>query len=429
MVCAGPYASCGQPLATGVRAVKRTLIVTAVLLVVGGLASGSERTAVIGAVYPTGGPQGPGGLEEFRGVELAAEYTNQGTGARGRQIFIRLAPADFAEAAPRAVERLFRSGITVVVGSYGSTISHPAAAAASRRGIVFWENGAVGELGMAAASGEPVFRFAPTGAALGRAAVTFVRDQLTPRLRRDRMLRYAVTYVDDAYGRSVAAGAIAEIKDSGVPLAATLPYDVRRANYDDLAARIAESRADVLVVAAYLQDGVALRWAIVGRRVPLLASIGTSSSYCHPAFGQILGEAAVGLFASDKPDADTLRPDRLSPEAARALRWARAEYLRRYGSAMGSAGLSGFAGGIALFGHVLPAARDLAPEEVARAARMTRLPAGTLPDGSGLEFAGPGSPDAGSNLRATRVIWEWIRPRTRGIVWPPSFATHPIAFP
>src|SRR5437899_8621423 len=32
---------------------------------------------VIGAVYPTGGGQGPGGTEEFRGVDLAAEYANR----------------------------------------------------------------------------------------------------------------------------------------------------------------------------------------------------------------------------------------------------------------------------------------------------------------------------------------------------------------
>ncbi len=408
---------------------KWSIIAAAALLIAGGPASGSGRSSVIGAVYPTGGPQGPGGLEEFRGVELAAEYANRRGGLRGNPIQIKLSPADTPAAAPRAVEALVRSGATVVVGSYGSTISRPAAEAASRHGIVFWETGAVGELGMAAASGERVFRFSPTGATLGRAAVAFVRDQLRPRLRRDRMLRYAVTYVDDEYGRSVATGALAEIKDSGLPLAATLPYDIRRANYDDLAARIAESGADVLVVAAYLQDGVALRWAIVGRRVPLVASIGTSSSYCMPVFGQILGEAAVGLFASDKPDADALRPEHLAPGAAGALRWARTEYVRRYGSAMGSAGLSGFAGGIALFAHVLPAARDLTPGEVARAARATRLPAGTLPDGSGLEFAQLGDPDGGSNRRANRIIWEWIRPRVRGIVWPPPFATHPIVVP
>lgn len=407
---------------------KWAIIAASVILIAGGGAGGGERPPVIGAVYPTGGPQGPGGLEEFRGVELAAEYVNLRGGLRGTPIQIRLAPADTPAAAPRAIDDLVRSGVTVVVGSYGSTISRPAASQAGRRNIIFWETGAVGELGMATSGGR-VFRFAPTGATLGRAAVAFVRDQLTPRVHVNRALRYAITYVDDVYGRAVAAGAIAEINASGLPLAATLPYDVRRANYDGLAARIAESRADVLVVAAYLQDGVALRWAIVGRRVPLIISIGTSSSYCHPVFGQILGEHAVGLYASDKPDAEALRPDRLSPDVARALRWGRTEYVRRHGTTMGSAGLSGFAGGIALLEQVLPAARDLSPSEVAQAAHAMRLPAGSLPDGSGLEFGQPNHADAGSNLRAGKMIWKWVRPRTRAIIWPPLFATHPIAVP
>ena len=399
------------------------------LAVFGGSARGSTLPVVVGAVYPTTGPQGPGGREEFRGVELAAEFVNRQGGLRGRPIQLRLASPDSSHAVPTAVEWLARAGVTVVVGSYGTTISRPAAEAASRLGVVFWETGAVGELSMAAASGERVFRFAPTGGTLGRAAVAFVRDQLTPRLNRGRPLRYAVTYVDDAYGRAVGLGAIDEIKQSGLVLAATLPYDPVRVDYNDLADRIAQVRTDVLVVSAYLQDGVALRWALAGKKVPLIASIGTSSSYCMPAFGEVLGEQAVGLFASDKPDAGILHPERLAPEAARALRWARDEYQRRYGTAMSSAGLSGFAGGMALFRHVLPAAPDLSPSAVSRAAREVRLPAGTLPDGSGLAFAPPGQPDARANLRATHVIWEWLRPKTRAIVWPPAFATHTIVSP
>src|SRR5205823_5009775 len=108
---------------------------------------------------------------------------------------------------------------------------------------------------------------------------------------------------------------------SRLPMAAVFPYTLRRLDYDALAARIARARPDVLVVAAYLEDGVALRRSLVRARVPLVASIGTSSSYCMPAFGQLLGRQAVGLFASDKPDGDDLRPDRLLPGAAGELRW------------------------------------------------------------------------------------------------------------
>ena len=409
---------------------RRLLAVALGLMLVGGTATSlAAPPMVIGAVYPTRGTQGAGGLEEFRGVELAAAYVNQHGGVHGRPIRLQLAEAASYDAAPGAVEQLADAGIAIVVGSYGSTISRPAAETATRLGLVFWETGAVGQLGMEASAGSRVFRVSPTGARLGRAAVEFVRDELAPRLRRTHPLRYAVTYVDDVYGRAVGLGALAEIRESGLPLAGTVPYQLRGLRSVDLASRIAGIRPDVVVVAAYLEDGIELRRALVGAHVPLVANIGTSSSYCMPAFGRLLGPAAVGVFASDKPDGDVLRPDRLAPAAGQALRWADAEYHRRYKESLSAPAVAGLAGGIALFQHVLPRARDFSAEAVARAAREVTLPEGALPNGSGLAFGPPGTPEASANLRATSVIWEWIGLNTRAVVWPPTFATHPIAFP
>lgn len=399
------------------------------LILVGGVVLMQRSSVVIGAIYPTGPAQGSGGIEEYRGVLLAVAHANRKGGFHGRPIRLKLEAADSWDAAPGAVERLAKAGITVVMGSYGSTISRPAAETATRLGLIFWETGAVGELSMTAARGERVFRFAPAGGSLGRSAVAFVRDQLTPRLKLDRPLRYAVAYVDDVYGRAVGLGAIAEIQESRLTLAAILPYHLAGVDYDALAHRIAQVRTDVLVVGAYLQDGVAMRRALVRADVPLVASVGTSSSYCMPEFGRLLGQDAVGLFASDKPDGDVVRVDALSPEGAQALQWARAEYRRRYGNAMSAPALSGFSGGVALFQHVLALAPDLSPNAVARAALSIRLPVGTLPNGSGLAFAPRGESDPGANLRATSVIWEWVRVNNRAVVWPPSFATHPIVVP
>jgi len=404
-------------------------LMVAVLLTAGWTPIDAFRPITIGAVFPTAGGQGPGGIEEYRGVGLAAEYVNRQDGLGGRPVRLTLVSASSSDAAPGAVEQLAQSGITVVIGSHGSTISRLAAQTASRLGLVFWETGAVGEFGMGAAEGSRVFRFAPTGAGLGRAAVTFVRDRLTPRLNDARRLRYTITYVDDVYGKTVGLGAVEEVKRSGLTLAAVLPYDLARVDYDDLARRIGQSGADVLVVAAYLEDGVALRRAILRARVPLVATIGTSSSYCHPVFGQILGSDALGLFASDKPDGDVVRTDSLAPEAAKALQWGRSIYARRYGEVMLAPALSGFAGGLALFQHILPKTGDLSPDAVARAALAVNLPPGALPNGSGLKFIAPGQADAGANAFATSVIWEWVQPKTRAVVWPPAFATHPIKFP
>src|SRR5207245_10380277 len=103
--------------------------------------------------------------------------------------------------------------------------------------------------------------------------------------------------------------------------------------------RIARAHTDLLVGASYVDDAVAMRHAIMAKKVPLVANIGTSSCYCMPAFGAALGQQAVGLFASDKPDGDVLRTSNLTPEPARALERGRKENVRRYGGSLAAAAL------------------------------------------------------------------------------------------
>jgi branched-chain amino acid transport system substrate-binding protein len=373
------------------------------------------------------GSQGPGGVEEYRGVQLAARLANQAGGVAGRPI--ELVPVDVpeADAAPGAIGELAGKGVNVVLGSYGSTISEPAARAASERGLVFWETGAVGELMGMRAGGERVFRVAPAGALLGKAAMDFVGGQLLPKLgRRPGGLRYTVAAVDDQFGDGVAQGAVRELRARGYTVAGDLRYDPRRYDKAQVVRRIAATRPDVLFVVAYLDDGIAIRREIVRQGLELVANIGTSSSYCMPAFGAALGRDAVGLFASDKPAADWLSARGLEPEAVALLNRANHAYRDAWGESMSAAALAGFAGAWALLHFVLPRAGSTDPDQVAGAARAVRIPEGGLPNGSGLQFGAPGTADAGANLRAATVIWEWVGVNDRQITWPPRFATAPV---
>jgi hypothetical protein len=145
-----------------------------------------------------------------------------------------------------------------------------------------------------------------------------------------------------------------------------------------------------------------------------------------PAFGQALGSAAVGVFASDKPDAAAVRPDALSPEGRATLAWAAARYRSRFHEPMTSHALSGFSNAYALFAHVLPRAGSATTDAVSAAAAAVKLPAGSLANGGGLDIAPAGAPDAGNNRNAAGVIWEWVAPGQEVVVWPPAFATHPV---
>ena len=381
----------------------------------------------VGAIYPLSGTQGPGGVDEHRGVLLAADLANADGGVDGRPIEVRSLDVGGADAAPAAVEQLHAAGIDVVLGSYGSTISAPASLATASRGMLFWETGAVGTLPMGADTGRLTFRVPPTGGTLGRNAISFTADELARGLGRDPgSLRYAVSFVDDVYGRAVADGARAELGARGLNLVGRVGYALETFDADAVARRIERLRPDVLFVSAYLDDAVAMREALVRRRVPLLASIGTSSSYCMPAFGVTLGADAVGLFASDKPSANAIDPAGLTDEAAALLARANAAYRDAYDEDMSPAALAGFSASWALFHDVLPASRALTPDAIADAALAQDRPRGSLPNGSGLRFGRPGEPGAGDNIAAASVIWEWVHPGHAEVVWPPEFATHRI---
>ena len=206
---------------------------------------------VLGAVYPTAGGQGPGGIDEFRGVQLATEYVNARGGVLGRQVQLRLQPADSSDQAARAVNAFKGTDVPLILGSYGSTISEPAAQAAVALGKVFWETGAVGLLDPDVRRSDLVFRFPPSGGSLGTAAVKFSNDLLLPRLRHlPAKTKFGVVYVNDVYGQAVSAGMIDEIKTLHLPLAGTFPYDLQTVKYPDLVRRIKAAGVQELMVVA-----------------------------------------------------------------------------------------------------------------------------------------------------------------------------------
>jgi branched-chain amino acid transport system substrate-binding protein len=416
----------------------RFLAAAAVIaLIATGCSSTSPPPIVIGAIYPLSGTQGPGGIQEYHGVRVAVDMINRSGGVSGRSV--QLQPLDVADqdSVPGAMAELHRAGTQLVIGSYGSTISAPAAKLAIRDGMLFWETGAVGDMNddgswlvsppqLAEPKTGAFFRVAPTGSSLGRAAIGFMATKYAHAVhQRGRSLRYAIANVNDIYGRSVAAGARQEIRKLHLPFAGRFEYNPQRPHFARLIRSLRRARPDILFVSAYIDDGVGLRRAIVNHHLHLVGNIGSSSSYCMPAFGARLGQKAVGVFASDKPDAEYMAPHGLLPPARLLLRRARQAYRTRFGGEMSAAALAGFSGTWALLHYVLPRARSTDPAGITSAARSLDLPKGTLPNGSGIKF-GDTPATASENIHASSVIWEWVGVNKRAVVWPRRFATHAL---
>jgi len=380
----------------------------------------------LGAVYPLSGTQADG-AGELAGVKLAAELANQDGGVRGRQVQIVAEDAPSADAAPKAVDKLVSQGITVMFGTYGSTQSLTATAEASRRGAVYLETGAVADI-ITGRNLPGVLRTVATGSTLGRNAARFADDFVMPGMHLDpRTARVVVLYEGgDQYGPSVAYGSLDEATRLRLNVVDSIAYnpDPHHTDFNALASKVAADKPDLILTASYLADAVDFRRAAMAQHIPVRSIIGTSSAYCRVDFGDILGQDAVGLFASDKPD-DSLNPAGLTPAARTLLQRARTTYRAEHdGQEMEAEVVAGFVGGWVMMHDILPNAASLSRADVWKAAMAVDLPAGSLINGAGVKFSPEGKPDMGQNLRAAGVIWEWVGVRHRAVVYPPAYADH-----
>jgi branched-chain amino acid transport system substrate-binding protein len=375
---------------------------------------------LIGAVFPLTGSQANG--DELVGLRLAAALVNQAGGVKGRQVSILVQDAPSADVAPAAVDKLIDRGVTVLVGTYGSTQSLTASARASARGATYVEVGAVADA--ITGRGLPgILRTVAGGSMLGRSVASFAHDVVLPGLGLDvRAARVVVMFEGDQYGSSVAYGSVDQANKLGLNVVDTIKYDAAHADFSQLAAQVADDRPDVILSAAYLADAVTFRRAALARHVGLRSIIGTSSTYSGQDFANQLGQDAVGVFAADKPD-DSLNPEGLRPEGRLLLQQASSLYRAQHGGqGMMAEAVAGFVGGWILLHDILPRTASMTQADVWRAAMSLNIPAGTEINGAGVQFAPQGQADAGQNQRAVDVIWEWLTPTMRAIVYPAAFA-------
>jgi branched-chain amino acid transport system substrate-binding protein len=415
----------------------------------------------IGAVFPISGDAASLALEELRGVQLAADFVNADGGVDGRRIVLDIRDLESGDAAPAAMASLRADGVTVVVGAYSSELSIPAAAAADKAGLVYWEAGAVAD--QLTGRGLPlVFRVGASSTNLGDNSANFAATQLAPRLGTTAAgVRLAIVAANDAYPQSVAAAAAATARANGTPIVDQQTYNLTYPDWPRVMAELAAAKPSVIILASHIDDGVAFREAMVGAGLKVAALIGSTMAECTPDFAGELGADAIGVFASDRPTGG-FQPTALDP-AARAVydRLAAAWSIDNPGTAptdgygsgpdpaaapstgpvivgpidetSAAAGpseeaLSGFSAAWALFHDVLPVTLGgLTAGHVAAAARGLDVPTGSLPNGAGIRFSSaPGS--LGQNIRAAAVIWQWQAVQSYTFVWPPTYATGSIKF-
>jgi branched-chain amino acid transport system substrate-binding protein len=380
----------------------------------------AQPPLVVGAVYPLSGPQAEGGHQEFTGVRAALALA-QRSGALSRRVDLRVEDVETPAAATAAVDQLVgQDHATVIIGTYGSTLSEAAAARADRDHVLYWESGAVAD---SVTYDRPwVFRTVATGGTLGRMAVDFTATVLAAKAGL-KSPTAAIVEVDDVYGRSVADAEAAAAAAYGIRVVDRVRYSASSYDPAQLVARLAADRPDYLWDVSYLADGVAIWRAVLAQQWRPLAAVGTSSAFCMPEFGAQLGAGAVGVYAADKPN-QAVSPNALDPGARALLAQAVAEYrLLGGGSTMEIPGMAGFVGGWVLFHEVVPHTAPLTSAGLRATALGLDIPAGSEINGGGVKFGAPGSADQGQNLRAASMVAQWQGVEQLGVVYPPTYAT------
>ncbi|MFI5281728.1 MAG: ABC transporter substrate-binding protein [Candidatus Dormibacterales bacterium] len=387
-------------------------------------APAQQPDILLGAIYPLSGPQAPGGKEELAGVEAALQIAEERGAPRIR---LQVVDATTPAAAAAAVDALVRDyHVPAILGTYGSTLSTAASARAEALKTVYWETGAVAD--PITAQRRYVFRTVATGSALGHMAVQFTHDVLVPQLKL-ASARAAIVRVNDVYGRSVGGGEQELAGALGINVVDVIEYDPNAFDAGAIASGLAADRADFLWDVSYLDDGVAIWKAVLSQKVPIKGAVGTSSAFCMPLFGQLLGAGAVGVYAADKPDAN-ISAAALSPSGAALLADAHAVYARDNGqAAMDIPAVAGFVGGWALFHDALSSmSGPITAETIRTAALRVDVPVGNSINGGGVKFGPEGALDEGQNERASAVVGQWQAVGVMKVVYPAAFATAAPSF-
>jgi branched-chain amino acid transport system substrate-binding protein len=379
----------------------------------------------IGAIFPLSGSTAPGSTDEYLGATLAATMVNAAGGVAGRPISLDLRDVEDQAQIPAAVASLRTDGVPVVIGAYSSQLSIPAAAAVSGAGMVYWETGAVAD--RVTGQGSPlVFRVGVNGAELGANSGKFMLDELVPRMGIPvDKVRVSFVTADDDYGHSVADATRSALQAGGLSIGGESVYNPYTPDWAPVMRALAAEKPDILVLSSHIQDGIAFRRAFLAAGLQVKVFMGTTMAQCDQDFGNVLGSAAVGVFASDRPQGN-FNPGALDPQARALYNRFAALWKEHTGQAApDEEGIAGFSAAWVLFADVLGRAGDGGAQSIAAAARALDLPSGSLPNGGGVLFStAPGQ--LGQNTRAAAVVWQWQAPRQSVVVWPPVYATGQV---
>jgi branched-chain amino acid transport system substrate-binding protein len=256
--------------------------------------AGNDDPIVVGISLPLTGDFSEPGKGVQRGYEAWAKITNDKGGLLGRKIELKV--LDDQSNADRVVadyEQLIGSDqVDIVVGPFSTRLVVPAARVAEEYGMLFVEPaGAAAEVFQQGFKN--LFYAAP---AVASDHYNYLAEYLLALPAGQRPTTVAYAAMDDPFAQGTAYGLKAKLEAGGVKTVVDEVYPPNTTDFSNIAAKIAASKADMVVGGSQYQDGVNLIVALQQLDYqPKLAAFSTAPT--SPEFAAAIGNKTEGILS------------------------------------------------------------------------------------------------------------------------------------
>jgi branched-chain amino acid transport system substrate-binding protein len=371
----------------------------------------------IGTIFSRTGPLANLGLESWRGSELARINQNNRGGVLGKKIEFVNTDAPDPKAAVSETERLCTvEKVSIIIGSFSSSISFAASAKANQHKVIYFETGGIAD-NITQRGLKYLFRTCAPGRKWGEGQAELALNVIAPGIGKTKdTIRIAAVYEDSGYGTAMTAGARDLLKSRGVEFVADESYNFKTMDLSSLVMRLKEKKPDVIIASQYENDGILFfrQAQEVGLKFTML--IGTGAGTATEGYRQALGKAVDGRVCNCSYPGFSL-----NPKYAKGIDELMNLYVKAFGRKPESIFVpNGYMGTMVLW-DIIKRAGSTDPEAIVKAAQETDISGNDTLLRHGVKFAPPGSKEMGQNVLATVFLEQWQDGNTY-VVWPAEAA-------
>lgn len=380
------------------------------LMSAGGVSAGQDAITM-GALYPISGNLALMGEESWRGAEVARILRNRQGGIAGKQIVFRQGDASTNSAARSETERMIEQDkVKAILGTYASSRCMVASEVAARKGILYFELGAIANA-ITQRGYKTVWRTCPTSLDFCRGQVNFITSWLAPTLgKKVNEMKVGIAHEDGEYGTSVANSFIALAKKTGLQIVSVEAYSNTSNDLSSVIFRLRKAAPDIVVAVSSSQDAILLSRQAneLGLNIPIM---GTGGGHSFQSFADGLGPQSNGVLNVDFTQYHVNTKYTPGLEEFVKLYQETFKSFPRAGSS-----LANFMGANVIFDILEKTGGSFDPEKIHKVAMAMDIQPGHTATGWGVKFD-----KEGQNVRAECLVTQW-RDGKLVTVWPKKFA-------